>query len=58
MTHPLTIPKLEERLDIFLKEHELGHPKTEKIKQALDLKKIFWWNMRKFINDFISQCDI
>jgi hypothetical protein len=54
----ITIPKLEERQDIVLKEHELGHPKTEKIKQALDLKKIFWKNMRKFIDDVISQCDI
>ena len=54
----ITIPRLEERLDIVLKEHELGHPKVEKIKQALDLKKIFWKNMRKFIDDVISQCDI
>jgi hypothetical protein len=46
----IKIPELEERLDIVLKEHELGHPKTEKIKQALDLKKNILDNI------FCSKC--
>ena len=28
----IKIPKIEEREDIVLTEHELGHPKSEKIK--------------------------
>ena len=54
----ITIPKPEHRQEIVLKEHELGHPKGEKIEQSIRSKKIMWKNMRKFIDDLISLCDI
>jgi hypothetical protein len=54
----ITIPRPEDRQAIVLKEHELGHPKGEKIEYALKEKKIMWRNMRKYIDSLIALCDI
>jgi hypothetical protein len=37
-----------------LKEHELGHPKGEKIEYSLNENKIMWRNMRKYIDSLIA----
>ena len=46
------IPRPEDRRELVLREHELGHPKAEKIEEALRAKKIYWKNMRKYIDEF------
>ena len=52
------IPRPEDRRELVLREHELGHPKGEKIEEALRAKKVYWKNMRKYIDDLIALCDI
>ncbi len=54
----IIIPKPEDRQELVLKEHELGHPNGEKIEKALKEKNFFWKNMRKLIDELVSLCDI
>ena len=54
----ITIPKIEVRIELILKEHEMSHNKTGKILLSLTSKNVFWKNMEKQIEEVVSICDV
>ena len=51
------IPPLEERTEIILKQHLLGHFGRDAIYRALFQKKLWWPNMRSDIHEVVNDCD-
>jgi hypothetical protein len=51
----LEIPKIEDRQEIIIRAHEIGHFKTEATFERIS-EKYFWKNMKNQINILISKC--
>ena len=53
----LTVPKIEERLDLIKNAHNLGHFKSETVYYNLS-SRYFWKSMKKEIENYINRCNI